>query len=272
MLEACEEAVLPSVGILEDLVLDPILAGRQTRRVELRQPIGRRILGQTGRAAASHAVGVRGDVVDLEVAVGERGVVDAKQLRNPHLQASAASRDHDVAVLGFEEPVVGRIDRRLQRLPVTQNVGQCSALGEGFLEVLDESFSPTIHRVHVVNRVVLDDERRLQQGNVQLLAHAGALAVVERRRDAPGHQQRRGVVDNRFRQRTRSVLGHRRHARVRLQENIHAGLAGQRAACSKGRVLGVDDAGIGTRHRCVVEAELLALPWPEIHDGHVCFV
>ena len=83
--------------------------------------------------------------------------------RPPAARASSPS-------LCLEDAVVRRFDRRLQRVAVRKDVLQRPPFPERALEVVDEIVSPAVYGIDVVDRVVLQDERRLQQRHVKSLA------------------------------------------------------------------------------------------------------
>ncbi len=270
MFEPGQEAVRGHLRVIEQLLGELQRRTRNPGRGELPLPVRGRVLRGARLYGASHLLGVGAPILRQPAGLARPAVFEANNLH--HLQAKRARHggNGDHPVPGWQVAVIRPDERvRLQLLAPGDDVRPGFPMRERRLQVLDELGSPLVEDIDVVHVVVLEEERSLEEGDVEALALAGPFARVEGGRNAPRQQHPGHVVDDRVGERRWAVGVEVQQPGIGGEDDIHAGGVGHRSFPPVGGVLGVDEPRVAGGQRLVVETMAGRLAGPEVRHHNV---
>lgn len=254
------------VRIEEQLIHMPYLGHRHFVLAQQDDPVGTAALNQQRLelGAELHRVGV-----------GNRGGDAGRHGQTPPGRRAAGAQ-RNAAVGRGEHAIMGSMGRRI-RAQVTPNlfdvVVRRMLFAQGRQLLVHELMPPLVVAVDMRQRVVLDRKCAAQQRRLHTLAHAGALAGIERRADAAEQQHRGGVVgdlDLAVKSQPLLLGGERIHqSRARLHDYVHARQRRLRSDLTVGRHCTVDDRRVDRGNRVVVEPAAFDRGWAKIHEHHI---
>ena len=175
-----DEAILPNLFVVEELLAQAHGPTRDAGRREFAMPVLGRVRPQDLLNRSVERCRVGACVLRLPTWLARPPVIETDDFHHLHAERPGHGGDRNHPIRGPEEAVVdSRRNVRLKLIALRKHVSPRGATCEGVLQVLHELLPPVVDHVNVVDVIVLEDERRLQQCDIEPLPFARAFPVIE---------------------------------------------------------------------------------------------